>query len=316
LKLVDIAKQLNIEYLGDPHQEISGVSSPQNPIKNTLCYVSDKKYINQGLSKVGAILSSKEISKNLPVKNFLLSDNHKIIFAQLTYIFATESSVPKLDPKTNLFKGNNFSFGSNFSHGVGVIIEDDVKLGKNVSIGHNVVIHRSTVIGNNVSIGPGTVVGSEGFGNVIDDNQKWKHIAHLGKVIIGDNVSIGSNCSIDRGTLDNTIIFSGVIIDNQVHIAHNVQIGEDTAIAANVGIAGSCKIGKRNMIGGMVGIIDHITTTDDVIISATSAVTHNLLDPGIYTGILPITKHALWKRIALWITKLDKIVKLLGIKKI
>jgi UDP-3-O-[3-hydroxymyristoyl] glucosamine N-acyltransferase len=70
------------------------------------------------------------------------------------------------------------------------------------------------------------------------------------------------------------------------------------------------------MIGGMVGIIDHITTTDDVIISATSAVTHNLLDPGIYTGILPITKHALWKRIALWITKLDKIVKLLGIKKI
>jgi len=106
-----------------------------------------------------------------------------------------------------------------------------------------------------------------------------------------------------------------VIIDNQVHIAHNVQIGENTAIAANTGIAGSCIIGKRNMIGGMVGIVNHINTADDVIISATSTVNKDLKEPGVYTGIMPISKHTIWKRIALWITKLDKIVSFINFKK-
>jgi len=137
----------------------------------------------------------------------------------------------------------------------------------------------------------------------------------MGKVIIHNNVSIGSNCSIDRGTIDDTIINKGVIIDNLVHIAHNVTIGENTAIAAKVGIAGSCKIGKRNMIGGMAGIIDHIKTSDDVIISATSTIINNIEEPGLYTGIMPTTKHSSWKRIAFWIKKLDKILKEFNIKK-
>jgi len=106
-----------------------------------------------------------------------------------------------------------------------------------------------------------------------------------------------------------------VIIDNLVHIAHNVIIGENTAIAAKVGIAGSCVIGKRNMIGGMVGIVDHINTADDVIISATSTVNKDIKEPGTYTGIMPISKHSTWKRIALWILKLDKIAKFLNLKK-
>jgi len=127
---------------------------------------------------------------------------------------------------------------------------------------------------------------------------------------------IGSNCTIDRGTLSDTIIENGVVMDNQIHLAHNVLIGENSAIAAKVGIAGSCNIGKRNMIGGMVGIVDHINTTDDVIISATSTVNKDIIEPGVYTGIMPISKHVTWKRIALWITKLDKIAKFLKIKKI
>jgi len=139
-------------------------------------------------------------------------------------------------------------------------------------------------------------------------------MTHLGGVEIHNNVSIGSNCCIDRGTIDNTTINSGVIIDNLVHIAHNVSIGKDTAIAAKVGIAGSCNIGKRNMIGGMVGIVDHINTADDVSISATSSVIRDLKESGTYTGIMPISKHDTWKRIALWITKLDKIAQFLKLK--
>jgi len=130
-----------------------------------------------------------------------------------------------------------------------------------------------------------------------------------------NDIDIGANCCIDRATLDSTVINSGVIIDNLVHIAHNVVIGEKTAIAAKVGIAGSCIIGKRNMIGGMVGIVDHIKTADDVIISATSTVNKDIKEPGIYTGIMPLVKHYRWKRIALWITKLDKIAKFLNLKR-
>jgi len=134
-------------------------------------------------------------------------------------------------------------------------------------------------------------------------------------VVIDSNVNIGANCCIDRGTINDTVINQGVIVDNLVHIAHNVIIGENTAIAAKVGIAGSCNIGKRNMIGGMVGIVDHIKTADDVIISATSTVNKDIKEPGIYTGIMPIVKHSRWKRIALWITKLDKIAKFLDLKR-
>jgi len=185
-----------------------------------------------------------------------------------------------------------------------------------MTIGHNVVICKNTSIGNNVTIDSGTVIGSEGFGNVMNSSFNWQHIYHLGSVIIGHNVMIGANCCIDKGTIDNTVIEDGVIIDNSVHIAHNVRIGEKTAIAAKVGIAGSCNIGKRNMIGGMVGIVDHIKTVDDVIISATSTVNKDIKEPGTYTGIMPIVKHLKWKRIALWITKLDKIAIFLNLKKI
>jgi len=134
-------------------------------------------------------------------------------------------------------------------------------------------------------------------------------------VVIGDNVSIGANNTIDRGTLVDTILEDGVITDNQVHIAHNVCIGSNTAIAAKTGIAGSCRIGKRNMIGGMVGIVDHITTVDDVVITAKSTVYRNIKKPGTYSGIMPILEHVYWKRISTLITKLDKIAKIAKIKK-
>ena len=316
MKLSYIAKILGVEFLGNPNQELIGISSLGNLNNKKICIVSEKKYISESLSSAGAIVCSRDIVNQINNKNILLSDNPKLLFAELSHLFKPNISNPVYDSDLNIFLGENVSIGQNFTTGAGVIIEDSVIIGNNVSISHNVVIHHGVKIGDNVVIGSGSVIGSEGFGNVIDSNKKWNHISHLGSVRIGSNVRLGSNCSIDRGTIDDTIINNGVIIDNLVHIAHNVIIGEDTAIAAKVGIAGSCNIGKRNMIGGMVGIVDHIKTADDVIISATSTVNKDLKEPGVYTGIMPISKHSNWKRIAFWITKLDKIAKLLKIKKI
>jgi len=323
-KLSEISEKIDIKILGDKSVEIHSLSSNKNPRPHTIVLVSSYKNLNESKFPENiSILTNSAVYKKFikPQRfNFLISKDIKQTFALLTDFFKREVSLPKLkliDPNINeIWLGENVEIGKNFRYGVNCIIEDGSKIGRNVRLGNNVVIHSETVIGDDVTIDSGTIIGSEGFGNVLDSKKTWRHIIHLGNVILKDNISIGSNCCIDRATLDSTIIGSGVIIDNLVHIAHNVTIGENTAIAAKVGIAGSCDIGKRNMIGGMVGIVDHIRTTNDVVISATSSVTRDLIEPGIYTGIMPTSKHSSWKRIAFWITKLDKIVKKFNIKKI
>jgi len=300
LNIVELIEKFEIEYVGDLSLEIDCISSSSNPKPNSLIYVVNDRFIPKIDSKNVVLLTTRLLKHELNFKNILFSDNPRLAYAQITHFFSSQS---KLFTKNSLFKDVNI--------GKNVVIEENVTIGHNVNIGHNVVLHKNTFIGNNVNIDSGTIIGSEGFGNVLSASFNWQHIYHLGSVVIGNDVMIGANCCIDKGTIDNTVIEDGVIIDNLVHIAHNVRIGEKTAIAAKVGIAGSCIIGKRNMIGGMVGIVDHIKTADDVIISATSTVNKDIKEPGTYTGIMPISNHASWKRIALWITKLDKIAKFL-----
>ena len=312
MKISKITKLVNGNYSGKDNIDITNISSSNHPKPNSIIWVSNNKNIvNIPDSDDIVILGSSDIEAH--GKNFLAVENSRLAFALITRIFKKELNFFKNYPAS---KDSSITYGKDCLFGKNVTIESNVSIGKNVFLGHNVVLHEGVVIGNNVVIESGTIVGSEGFGNVLTPNNEWEHISHLGSVKIKDNVRIGSNCSIDRGTIDDTIISKGVIIDNLVHIAHNVFIGENTAIAAKVGIAGSCIIGKRNMIGGMVGIVDHIVTADDVVISATSTVNKSILEPGTYSGIMPITKHILWKRIAFWITKLDKISKLLNLRKI
>ena len=314
MKLKEIAISINADLIGNPEKEISLISDIKSISQNGILFLSNSKIINDNdISQAGAILTNKVIASSLQNKNILISDNPKLSFALLTHLFFKPSGSLRASKEFESYPllGKNVKLGKNPCLGHNIIIEDDVSIGDNALISHNVVIHRGVKIGNNVTIGAGSIIGSEGFGNIIDPSFNWHHINHIGSVQVGNNVSIGTNCSIDRGTLSNTIIENKVIMDNNIHIAHNVKIGESTAIAANTGIAGSCVIGKRNLIGGMVGIVDHITTVDDVVISAKSTVYKNLLEPGTYSGIMPITKHSLWKGIALLITKLDKIQKIL-----
>ena len=319
LKLSEIAMHTATEIIGNKNFKIDKLSDISSASSNDIVVVLDESNFNNiDFSKFGAVLTSINLSKKINNSNLLVSTNPKLAFARLTKMFVDPSAVKLRKVSSNgnsYYVGENVEIDENFKVGLNVVIESSVSIGKNVELSHNVVILHGTKIGDNVKIDSGTVIGSEGFGNFYSkEKNSWEHINHLGNVNISNNVMIGSNCSIDRGTLKDTIIESGVIIDNQVHIAHNCFIGENTAIAANTAIAGSCFIGKRNLIGGLVGIVDHITTTDDVVISATSTVFKNINDPGIYTGIMPISKHSSWKRIAFWVTKLDKIVKKFNIK--
>jgi UDP-3-O-[3-hydroxymyristoyl] glucosamine N-acyltransferase len=168
--------------------------------------------------------------------------------------------------------------------GAQCFIGDDVLIGENSAIHPGAIIYDGTVIGKNVVIGAGTVIGFDGFGYVPEPGGVFRKIPQIGNVIIEDEVEIGALCTIDRATVSHTIIRRGVKLDNLIHIAHNVEIGENTMIAAQTGISGSATIGNRNQIAGQVGMIGHISTADDVIIIAQSGVSKSITKPGTYFG--------------------------------
>ncbi|WP_416650798.1 UDP-3-O-(3-hydroxymyristoyl)glucosamine N-acyltransferase [Candidatus Pseudothioglobus sp. Uisw_086] len=327
LTLEEIAKLIDASVYGESSKEISGINTLANANTGQISYAVSKKYkkllIN---SNAGAVIVDKSL-KNSCSTNVLLVENVYLAYSILTHKFKYLQNINHLktgsevinsfagvDISPNCVIGKNVVIGENSSIGANCVLEDNVNIGKNSRIESNVTIQNGSQIGKNCVILPGVIIGSEGFGNARDKDNKWNAIAHLGNVIIGDNVSIGANTTIDRGSIDNTEIHNGVKIDNLVHIAHNVVIGEDTAIAGTTGIAGTTIIGKRCMIGGKVGIVGHLIITDDVIVNATSTVNRNITKPGVYTGFVPLMLHSEWKKVGIWLTKLDKITTLLKIK--
>ena len=330
ITIKEISRIIGGTFFGDPLKEITGINSLDKATKNQISYAASKKYVKSLINtSAGAVIVELDLKNHCP-SNSLVVDNSSLAFAKLTHYFLTRQSarnneeikmelekislIEGISVAPGCFIGKNVKIGKNSTIGPNCVLEDNVTLGKNSHIGANVIIQQNCKIGNRCSISPGVVIGSEGFGNVRDESNRWHPISHLGSVFIGDDVSIGANTTIDRGTIDNTEIHNGVKIDNLVHIAHNVIIGDDTAIAAKTGIAGTTIIGKRCMIGGMVGIVGHLKITDDVIVNATSTVNRNITKPGVYTGFVPLMLHSEWKRVGVWITKLDKITTLLKIK--
>lgn len=188
--------------------------------------------------------------------------------------------------------------------GPGAIIGRNARIGAECRIGAGSFIGDETRIGDRVRVQPGAVIGADGFGYVWDD-EAWVRVPQLGGVVIGSDVEIGANTTIDRGALDDTVIGDGVLLDNQIQVAHNVRIGEHTAIAGCAGIAGSAVIGRRCTIGGAAGILGHLTVVDDVHITAMSLVTRSILEPGTYSSGTPLEAQAEWRRNAARFRHLD-----------
>ena len=176
-----------------------------------------------------------------------------------------------------------------------VTMGSNVKIGKNCLFYPGVFINHNTEIGDNVIIHPNAVIGSDGFGLYLDQ-KSWHKIPHIGKVVIEDNVEIGSCTTVDRGMIDNTFLKSNCKIDNLVHIAHNVTIGRNTAIAACTGIAGSSTIGDNCTIGGGVGINGHISICDNVHIHGMSMITKSIKSEGEYASAMAADTVRNWRR--------------------
>ena len=180
--------------------------------------------------------------------------------------------------------GSNCEISEDVEIRENVSIGNNCKIGANTKIYSNVSIYDDSVIGDNCIIHSGAVIGSDGFGYVQLPEGNYVKIPQLGNVIIGNNVEIGSNTCIDRSIAGSTIISDGVKIDNLCHIGHNVEIGDHSAFAAQVGLSGSMKIGKRVKMGGQVGSAGHISIVDDVTIIAQSGVSKSLTKKGTYFG--------------------------------
>lgn len=322
--LGEIARLVDAELIGDGDLAITSLASIDCAQSYQLSYVVSEKYKDQlQNTKASAVIVNKSLQKFCNTNTIVVEDVY-LAFAQITHLFKNKvtpisgihasAQTHNATIATNCCIGKNVSIGANTTIGANTVIEDNVVIGSNCEIGSNVNILQSSIIGNSVVIEPGVVIGSEGFGNARDSNKHWHSIAHLGNVVIGDRVHIGANTTIDRGTMEDTHIHKGVRLDNLVHIAHNVIIGEDTAIAACTGVAGSTHIGKRCMIGGMVGIVGHLNICDDVIVNAKSTIDKNIPTPGMYTGIMPLMPHKKWQIVSVWLTKLDKITQYLNIK--
>ena len=182
------------------------------------------------------------------------------------------------------YLGNNVAIGKNVKIFPNVYIGDNVRIGDNTVIFAGAKIYSETQVGNDCVIHSGVILGADGFGFTPDENGEFTKVPQTGNVILEDHVDVGAGTTIDRATLGSTILRRGVKLDNQIQIAHNVEIGEHTVIAAQTGIAGSTKIGRNCMIGGQVGIVGHIVIGDRVRIQAQSGISRNIRDDEVLQG--------------------------------
>ena len=188
--------------------------------------------------------------------------------------------------------------------GAGCVVGDGTTVGEDTLLHPRVTIYPGATIGARCILHAGAVIGADGFG-FAKDGPRWVKIPQTGSVVLGDDVEVGANTTIDRGALDDTRIGNGVKLDNQIQVGHNVQVGDDTIMAAFVGIAGSATLGRRVQVGGAARIMGHVTIADDVVISTQTFVSRSLAKAGQYTGYYPMAEHAAFEKSAAVLRRLD-----------
>ncbi len=325
-----IGAELHLANADTADTLIYGLSTLSKAGQGQLSFLSNSKYRGQleGTQAQAVIIHADELS-HCP-SSALVMANPYVGFAKAAQLLDTTPAAAT-EVSSKAYIGNNVQLGNKVKIAAHAVIEDNAILGDNVQVGAgcfvgkgarigantklwaNVSIYHDVVLGENCLIQANTVIGSDGFGYA-NDQGKWLKIPQLGSVVLGNNVEIGASTTIDRGALDNTILADGVIIDNQCQIAHNVEIGENTAIAGCTVVAGSTTIGKNCSIAGLVGINGHITVCDNVVVTGMSMITKNITEPGVYSSGMPATTNKEWRKNMVTlrnITNLNQRVKIL-----
>jgi len=298
-----ISEILDGEIDGNPDIEVFELSKIEEGKIGSLTFLSNPKYtpyLYETKASIAIVNKSFIPEKETNITLIRVEDSYKAFSRLLTFYNNIKLSKSGIETYSVIDKtaivGENLYLGSHAYVGENVKIGNDVKIFPNVFIGDNSIIgnnttiyagtkiYSETIIGNNCTIHSGVVLGSDGFGFAPDEKGVYSKIPQIGNVILKDFVDVGANTTIDRATLGSTIIHKGVKLDNQIQIAHNVEIGENTVIAAQTGVAGSTKIGKNCQIGGQVGLAGHLIIGNYVKIQAQSGIGRNLKDNEIVQG--------------------------------
>ena len=296
----ELARILKGTVDGNPDEKVTAFARIEHGRPGKLCFYANPKYERYVYgSKASAIIVNRDFVPKEPVQATLIrvDDAYTAVAYLLRYVREHESKfrhhrslVSMIYPSAKL--GRKVYVGSYSYIGRKCRVGDGTRICQNVYIGDGTVIGKECILYPGVRIYPGMVIGdrvilhancvigSDGFGNAPQPDGTWEKIEHLGNVVIGNDVEIGANTTVDRAEMESTVIGNGVKIDNLCQIAHNVQIGDNTVMAAQTGVAGSTKIGKNCIIAGQVGIVGHLTIADNTTIAAQAGVIGNVRQSG------------------------------------
>lgn len=325
ITLGHLAEFLGATLRGPTDKEITGLATLQEAGPGQVSFLANPQYRKfLATTQAAAVLLKPADAEGYAGDALLIADPY-LAYARISHLF---------DPKPKAAAGihptaiiaDDAVVDPNASVGPYVIIESGARIAAGVTLGAHcyigarsvigeggwlaprVTLYHDVRIGQRVVIQSGAVLGGEGFG-FANEKGVWQKIAQIGGVTIGDDVEIGVNTAIDRGAMDDTRIGNGVKLDNQIQIAHNVQVGDHTAMAACVGISGSAKIGKHCMLAGGVGLVGHIDICDGVFITGMTMVTRSITEPGSYSSGTAMQPAAEWRKSAARIRQLDDMAR-------
>ena len=322
-----IAEFLKGEVVGNKDIKVSDFAKIEEGRSGTLTFLANPKYthyIYETHADIVIVNKTFEPERAISATLIKVDDAYQSIAQLFTLVNNLKPRKTGISVKADIaqsasigkdiFVGAFVSIGENCKIGNNVTIHPNTQIGDNVSVGDgsiiysNVSIYSDCVVGKNNIIHSGAVIGADGFGFAPDEDRHYHKIPQIGNVVLGDDVEIGANTTIDRATMGATHISDGVKIDNLVQVAHNVEVGEYTAIAAQTGIAGSTKVGRRCIFGGQVGITGHISIADGTILGAQTGVSGNINDGGKVWAGSPVLPIDTFRRSSVLIRKLPDIV--------
>ncbi|CAH9052439.1 UDP-3-O-(3-hydroxymyristoyl)glucosamine N-acyltransferase [Pseudoalteromonas holothuriae] len=310
--LAQLAASIDALLVGDGESQIEKISTLTQATDKDISFLANSKYRTQlATTNAGAVILSDSDAEHFNGNKLVVKDPY-IAYAKLAQLMDTTPRAatgihPNAVVHPTVKLGNNVAIaanavieanavlGDNVQIGAGCFVGDSTTIGDNTKLWANVSVYHEVEIGHNCLFQSGAVIGSDGFGYA-NQSGNWIKIPQVGRVIIGDSVEVGANTVIDRGALDDTIIHNNVILDNLIQIAHNVEIGEGTAIAGASVVAGSTKIGKNCQIAGLVGINGHMEICDGVMITGMTMITKSITSAGVYSSGVPHSTNKEWRR--------------------
>lgn len=311
-RLGELAVRFGCELVGDPAYSVERVATLANAGPDALSFLANPAFRpSLQATRAGAVILRKEDADSCPVAALIVRDPYSVYARIAALLHPPETFAPGIHARAvvaesasvagtahiaaNAVIGDHSEIGDEVTIGPGCIVGPRCRVGRGSRLHAHVTLVEDVRLGERCIVHPGAVIGADGFGNARDDGG-WIKVPQLGGVSIGDDVEIGANTTIDRGAIEDTVIENGVRLDNLIQIAHNVHIGEHTAMASLSGVSGSTVIGKRCMFAGQSGIVGHITICDDVVIGGATMVSKDIREPGFYTGSFPAEKDRDWKR--------------------